>query len=177
MVGGVALTGSWDGGLTALDVANGRVRWTFATGAAIRLPRKPVVLSFDDGYPGDVDIAMPTLRAHDWSGVLNLQIDNIVPARVRLLIAAGWEIDSHTFTHPDLTQVSAAQLAREVATSRTWIRNVFKRACELLLLPVGQIQRRRHRTRCAAPATSARRRRTRASRRRTTAASPSGGCA
>ena len=75
------------------------------------LPRKPVVLSFDDGYPGDVDIAMPTLRARGWSGVLNLQVENIVPARVRLLIAAGWEIDSHTFTHPDLTHVGAAQLA------------------------------------------------------------------
>ena len=49
------------------------------------------MLSFDDGYPGDVDVALPMFHAHGWSGVLNLQIDNIVPARVRLLIAAGWE--------------------------------------------------------------------------------------
>jgi peptidoglycan/xylan/chitin deacetylase (PgdA/CDA1 family) len=102
------------------------------------LPRKPVVLSFDDGYPGDVDVAMPTLRAHGWSGVLNLQVDNIVPARVRLLIAAGWEIDSHTFTHPDLTHVSAAQLVREIVTSRTWIRNVFKVPANFFCYPSGR---------------------------------------
>jgi peptidoglycan/xylan/chitin deacetylase (PgdA/CDA1 family) len=102
------------------------------------LPGKPIVLSFDDGYPGDVDVAMPALRAHGWSGVLNLQVDNIVPARVRLLIAAGWEIDSHTFTHPDLTQVGAIQLAREVATSRTWIRNVFKVPANFFCYPSGR---------------------------------------
>jgi peptidoglycan/xylan/chitin deacetylase (PgdA/CDA1 family) len=102
------------------------------------LPRKPVVLSFDDGYPGDVDIAMPTLRARGWSGVLNLQVENIVPARVRLLIAAGWEIDSHTFTHPDLTHVGAAQLAQEISSSRTWIRNVFHVPANFFCYPSGR---------------------------------------
>ena len=96
------------------------------------------MLSFDDGYPGDVDIAMPTLRAHGWSGVLNLQVDNIVPARVRLLIAAGWEIDSHTFTHPDLTHVGAVQLAREISASRTWIRGVFHVPANFFCYPSGR---------------------------------------
>ena len=36
VVGGAVLTGSWDGRLSPLDVASGRVRWTFATGAAIK---------------------------------------------------------------------------------------------------------------------------------------------
>ena len=102
------------------------------------LPRKPIVLSFDDGYPGDVDVAMPTLRAYGWSGVLNLQIDNIVPARVRLLIAAGWEIDSHTFTHPDLTHVGATQLAHEISSSRTWIRNVYHVPANFFCYPSGR---------------------------------------
>jgi peptidoglycan/xylan/chitin deacetylase (PgdA/CDA1 family) len=107
-----------------------------------RLPGKPVVLSFDDGYPGDVDVALPVLRAHGWSGVLNLQIDNLVPARVRLLIAAGWEIDSHTFTHPDLTRVGAAQLAREIATSRTWIRRVLHVPANFFCYPSGRYDAR-----------------------------------
>jgi len=102
------------------------------------LPRKPVVLSFDDGYAGDVDIAMPTLRAHGWSGVLNLQAQNIVPARVRLLIAAGWEIDSHTFTHPDLTHVGAAQLTREISSSRTWIRRMYHVPANFFCYPSGR---------------------------------------
>jgi peptidoglycan/xylan/chitin deacetylase (PgdA/CDA1 family) len=53
--------------------------------AGAPLPQKPIVFSFDDGYPGDVDVAMPVLRARGWSGVLNLQIHNLVPVRVRML--------------------------------------------------------------------------------------------
>jgi peptidoglycan/xylan/chitin deacetylase (PgdA/CDA1 family) len=106
--------------------------------AGAPLPQKPIVLSFDDGYPGDVDVAMPVLRAHGWSGVLNLQIDNLVPARVRMLIAAGWEVDSHTFTHPDLTHVGAAQLAREISTSRTWIRRVLHVPANFFCYPSGR---------------------------------------
>jgi outer membrane protein assembly factor BamB len=36
VVGSAALTGSWDGRLVAVDIATGRVRWTFATGRAIK---------------------------------------------------------------------------------------------------------------------------------------------
>src|SRR5262249_11242114 len=70
----------------------------------LALPRNPVVLSFDDGYPEDIDVALPVLRTVHWPAVLNLQVGNLAPARVRTLIAAGWEIDAHTFTHPDLTR-------------------------------------------------------------------------
>ena len=81
------------------------------------LPRRPVVLTFDDGYPQDVTAVAPLLRAHGWPAVLNLHVGNLVPEHVRALIRAGWEIDAHTFTHPDLTRVGRAQLVREVAGS------------------------------------------------------------
>jgi peptidoglycan/xylan/chitin deacetylase (PgdA/CDA1 family) len=102
------------------------------------LPRRPVVLTFDDGYPEDVSVVMPMLRARGWRAVLNLQIGNLVPARVRELIAAGWEIDAHTFTHPDLTTVGPKQLRREVATSRTWIQNVFRVPVDFFCYPAGR---------------------------------------
>ena len=37
---------------------------------------------------------------------------------VRELIAAGWEVDAHSLTHPDLTSSSGSALRREVAGSR-----------------------------------------------------------
>src|ERR671939_534334 len=43
------------------------------------LPSRPIVLSFDDGYPGDVDKARPILRRRRWAGVLNLHIGNLSP--------------------------------------------------------------------------------------------------
>jgi peptidoglycan/xylan/chitin deacetylase (PgdA/CDA1 family) len=102
------------------------------------LPAKPVVLTFDDGYPEDYTTVLPLLRARGWVGNLNLQIGNLVPKRVRQLIAAGWEIDAHTFTHPDLTETGAAQLRREVAGARTWIRNVFRQPVDFFCYPAGR---------------------------------------
>jgi peptidoglycan/xylan/chitin deacetylase (PgdA/CDA1 family) len=102
------------------------------------LPRRPVVLTFDDGYPQDVTTVMPLLRARHWPAVLNLHVGNLIPERIRELIRAGWEIDAHTFTHPDLTRVGPAQLVREVAGSRAWIRRMFHQPVDFFCYPSGR---------------------------------------
>ena len=102
------------------------------------LPAKPVVLSFDDGYPGHVDVALPALSARRWPGVLNLHIGNLLPARVRALVRGGWEIDSHTFSHSDLTTLDRRTLRHEVAGSRTWIRRVFHVRVDFFCYPSGR---------------------------------------
>ena len=85
------------------------------------LPPKPIVLSFDDGYRGDFGAAMPVLRRRGWPAVLDLLVANLhrhgwglKTWMVRRMVACGWEVDSHTLTHPDLTTVSPARLWREV---------------------------------------------------------------
>jgi len=102
------------------------------------LPPRPVVLTFDDGYPGVVTFALPLLRRLGWPAVLNLQVGNLMPAHVRKLIRAGWEIDAHTFTHPDLTQVDPARLRREVAGSRAWIHRMFGVPVRFFAYPNGR---------------------------------------
>ena len=110
---------------------------------AVPLPRKPVVLSFDDGYLSDYTVARPALRRYRWPGVLNLVVDNVVPgditaAQVRALIAAGWEIDAHTISHVDLTGLGAAQLRREVAGSRLMLRHMFGQQVDFFCYPAGR---------------------------------------
>jgi len=60
------------------------------------LPRRPIVLSFDDGYAGQVAYALPALKRLRWSGVLKLKLDNLArmggTAAVRRLLRAGWEV-------------------------------------------------------------------------------------
>jgi peptidoglycan/xylan/chitin deacetylase (PgdA/CDA1 family) len=108
------------------------------------LPRKPVVLTFDDGYHSDFTVALPTLRARRWPGVLNLEVRNLQPVwgtrpgMVRALIAAGWEIDAHTLTHPDLTTVDPAELRRQVAGSRAAIRRLFHQPVDFFCYPSGR---------------------------------------
>src|SRR2546423_1772858 len=93
-----------------------------------KLPSHPVVVSFDDGYLSQYTRAFPVLRAHRWPAVLNLEVNFLQPVggmrpwRVRKLIAAGWEIDAHTLTHPDLTRLDDARLWHEVNGSRVALR-------------------------------------------------------
>jgi peptidoglycan/xylan/chitin deacetylase (PgdA/CDA1 family) len=106
------------------------------------LPRRPVVLSFDDGYLSDFTHAGPVLRRLGWPGVLNLALANlrpgdITPAQVRRLIAWGWEIDSHTLTHPDLTTLGAAALRHELVGSRKAIERRFGQPARAFCYPYG----------------------------------------
>jgi peptidoglycan/xylan/chitin deacetylase (PgdA/CDA1 family) len=111
---------------------------------AATLPSRPVVLSFDDGYLSDVRTALPVLKARHWPGVLNLEVANLKPVwgvrppGVRKLIAAGWEIDAHTLTHPDLTTVDATRLREEVTGSRTEIRKMFHVPVNFFCYPAGR---------------------------------------
>jgi len=79
--------------------------WDAWTGKQ-RLPRHPVVLSFDDGYPDQYANAALQLRRYHWPAVLNLVVYRgtaLSDAQVRRMIRWGWEIGSHTLRHPILT--------------------------------------------------------------------------
>ncbi len=108
------------------------------------LPERPVVVSFDDGYRSHVTNALPVLRELGWPGVLNLELKNVRPdygltdAQVRELLAAGWELDSHTIDHPDLTTVDAAALEREVAESRRRLSARFGVPVNFFCYPAGR---------------------------------------
>jgi peptidoglycan/xylan/chitin deacetylase (PgdA/CDA1 family) len=112
------------------------------------LPARPVVLSFDDGYRSQYTVALPILRARHWPGVLNLTVHHeddfwgLPPPLVRRLIDAGWEIDSHTLTHPDLTALDAAALQHEVAGSRETLRQQFGVPVDFFCYPSGRFDAR-----------------------------------
>jgi len=111
---------------------------------AAKLPPKPIVFSFDDGYLSQVRVAAPVLARHHWPGVLNLEVRNLQPVwgirppGVRKLIALGWEIDAHTLTHPDLTTVDDARLKQEIAGSRAAIRREFHVPVDFFCYPSGR---------------------------------------
>jgi peptidoglycan/xylan/chitin deacetylase (PgdA/CDA1 family) len=103
-----------------------------------------VVVSFDDGYAAQYTIAGRMLRRLGWPGVLNLQVDRVdargglTSAQVRTLVRRGWELSSHTFTHPDLTRVDAARLQHEVADSRVWLQTRFGTEVAFFCYPFGR---------------------------------------
>lgn len=108
------------------------------------LPPRPVVVSFDDGYLSHYTHAAPALKAVGWPGVLNLVIHNIGPGgltsfEVKRLVSQGWEIDSHTIDHPDLTTLSPQELRRQLVVSRKELRRRFGVPVDFFCYPSGRV--------------------------------------
>ena len=108
------------------------------------LPSRPVVVSFDDGFRNHYTKALPILRRHGWAGTLNLVLQHLHEGtyglglrQVRRMIAAGWEVDSHTLTHAYLPGLTTAQLEREVSGSRHALHALFHIPVNFLCYPYG----------------------------------------
>jgi peptidoglycan/xylan/chitin deacetylase (PgdA/CDA1 family) len=112
------------------------------------LPRRPIVISFDDGYLSQYTHAFKTLSSYGWPADLDVEVQflkprgGLSPWRVRSLIAAGWELDSHTITHPDLTSLDRSRLWQEVDGSRRVLRRLFHVPVAFFCYPAGRFDRR-----------------------------------
>jgi len=110
-----------------------------------KLPEKPVVVSFDDGYRGQYVYARPELRKLGWPGVLDLIVQTyaepngeLSPEMVQRMINDGWEIDSHTVHHLDVSTLSGSELREEVAGSRKDIQQRFHQPVNFFCYPSGR---------------------------------------
>lgn len=112
------------------------------------LPAHPIVVSFDDGYRSQAVTAGRVLRSHRWPGVMNLEVRNtrdfwgMPPARMRQLIAGGWELAAHTIDHPDLRTLDDARLRKEVAGSRVALQRMFGVPVAFFCYPAGRYDAR-----------------------------------
>jgi peptidoglycan/xylan/chitin deacetylase (PgdA/CDA1 family) len=91
--------------------------------------RRPIVISFDNGYRSQYTYALPVLRRLGWPAVENLQLSGLPPAQggldvreVRSLVRAGWELDTQGLSHADLTALTAPRLRREILGARLALR-------------------------------------------------------
>jgi peptidoglycan/xylan/chitin deacetylase (PgdA/CDA1 family) len=101
-----------------------------------RTTEKLVVLTFDDGYEDLYTEAFPILSAHGYTATVFLPTAFIGDSprqfngatcltwgQVRELKSAGIEFGSHTVTHPQLTTLPAAEVQRELRSSKLEIQD------------------------------------------------------
>jgi peptidoglycan/xylan/chitin deacetylase (PgdA/CDA1 family) len=62
---------------------------------------------------------------------------SLTPAQVRRLLADGWELGSHSVSHPPLTTVSASRLQYELAESRRRLQEQFDVPVNFFCYPGG----------------------------------------
>jgi peptidoglycan/xylan/chitin deacetylase (PgdA/CDA1 family) len=110
-----------------------------------RLPPRPIVLSFDNGYHTQYTEALPILRHVGWVGVENLQLAGLplkqggLSARqVRGLVSAGWELDTQGYSHADLVTLDPTSLQFQVATARARVRRAYGVRADWFCYPSGR---------------------------------------
>lgn len=139
---------------------------TFTEALRVRSGRV-VAVTFDDGFRSVAEVAAPILKEEGFQGTVFAVTDQVGCAPMRWeglegwlgtehereldgaswhdlqeLSRAGWEIGSHTRTHPALTDLPAQDLARELEGSRAAVEAALDVACTSLAYPYGAVDER-----------------------------------
>jgi peptidoglycan/xylan/chitin deacetylase (PgdA/CDA1 family) len=118
------------------------------------LPRKPLLLTFDDGYRSNAEIAAPIMKKHgfratifvvpgrfggtnDWDGE-EVQEPLLTAEEIRALRADGFAFGSHTMNHVRLTDVSPEVARHELRSSREALEGVLGEPVRVLCYPWAQ---------------------------------------
>lgn len=129
--------------------ASRRVAVTFDDGYRSILQAKPILDEF--GFPATVFVVTSFAESGEllsWPGVDHWltgpeaeEMRPLVWEELDELAAAGWEVGSHTVTHPWLTALDEEALGRELAESRATIANRLGR-CDVFAYPYGAFDAR-----------------------------------
>jgi peptidoglycan/xylan/chitin deacetylase (PgdA/CDA1 family) len=141
---------------------------TFTEIARLGSDSRTVAVTFDDGYKSVYDLALPILEEHGfpatvfvptqllrgggpllWPGIDHWaeestrdELTAMTAAQLRLLIAKGWEIGSHTLTHPRLPELEDDELRRQLVDSKEQCAELTDVPCTSLAFPYGAVDYR-----------------------------------
>src|SRR5947208_3529792 len=118
------------------------------------LPRRPIILTFDDGYRSTYEVAWPLLKRHhatasvflvsDLIGKTNawdadeIQQPLLDTRQIAAMRAGRIEFGSHTRTHPALTALPPDRVLAELRDSRTALEQLLDEPVRVLCYPYGK---------------------------------------
>ena len=122
-------------------------------------PKRPIVLTFDDGYVDNYTNLLPLMQQYGYRGVLYLlgdfevrhnqwdlaadptepRADIMSETQKRAFVAAGWEIGAHTQTHPRLVALPPAEAAAEIASSKAELERRLGIEVQTFAYPYGDL--------------------------------------
>ncbi len=130
--------------VTFSDIANGK------------LPFKPVMITFDDGYLSFFEKALPILKNHDMKAVVYIPTDfigcyndwdvhfgrfkyrHMNSRQIAAVSAAGMEIGSHTCSHRFLNILTQSTVENELKKSRDILEKITEKKILSVSYPFGR---------------------------------------
>jgi peptidoglycan/xylan/chitin deacetylase (PgdA/CDA1 family) len=117
--------------------------------------KRPVVITFDDGYECVYHNALPVLRrlgfgatifvvvgsvggVNDWEAQRTLALEPMLtPQHIVEMAGAGIEIGSHCMAHQRLTRLPPAELRATLGDSKKWLEDLTGRQVSAVAYPFG----------------------------------------
>jgi peptidoglycan/xylan/chitin deacetylase (PgdA/CDA1 family) len=116
--------------------------------------RRPILITFDDGYRDFIDVAWPVLQRHGFSAMVFVVTDKVgsvadwdlhfgdpAPlldwAQIRQLRCEGVRFGSHTATHQPLSQIPIRDAIQEATSSRTLLQQQLGEEVDAIAYPWG----------------------------------------
>lgn len=131
-----------EAGYTSISLAD----LALALQAGYPLPDKPIILTFDDGYRDNFEIAFPLLQKYGFKAtffLLTAPLDAQDPAYITwdqaiALDAAGMELGAHGYTHVDLRGQTVDYLVWQILGSKEAIEARIHKPVRFFCYPSGQ---------------------------------------
>ncbi|NLP12764.1 polysaccharide deacetylase family protein [bacterium] len=117
------------------------------TGQFASLPPRPVLITFDDGYAGNCEQALPILSQFGMKACFFVTVDEIGAeammtwGQLHELVQAGMQVQSHLVHHVMLSELSREEAREELLQSRKVLQERLGVPVELLSLPNGSYHR------------------------------------
>jgi peptidoglycan/xylan/chitin deacetylase (PgdA/CDA1 family) len=120
-----------------------------------KLPRKPIIITFDDALEEAIDNSLPILENCGFkavyyvtTGYVGTKSDWMIPEvnvvfqvaawpKIKNLNSLGFELGSHSVTHPHLNEVPAEECLRELKASRQTLEDMLGHEVRHMAYPHG----------------------------------------
>ena len=114
---------------------------------ALKLPKKSVIISFDDGHESDYTIALPNLKKYNLKANFFITTDWInktgymTSDQIKILSAEGMSIQSHAKTHLYLDEMDTCNILDELKESKTILEKISEKDVSFISFPGGRYNR------------------------------------
>lgn len=120
-----------------------------------KLPRKPIIITFDDALEDAIDNSVPILENFGFkavyyvtTGYVGTKSDWMIPEvnmafqvapwpKIKNLNSLGFELGSHSTTHPHLNEVPVEECLREMTGSRQTLEDILGHEVRHMAYPHG----------------------------------------
>ncbi len=114
--------------------------WRFNGG---RLPKRPVIITFDDGYRSCYDVAFPLLREYGFNASFFISTNRIGKKNymdwqdIKAMKESGMEFGSHGHSHRPLSMLHPSAVKYELENSKLLIEEYLHSTVEFVSMPGG----------------------------------------